>query len=172
MNVFFRLIILLVGLLGCQIVPAQQADNNIKVGFVNIRKLMVQAPQLEQIQKKLETEFETQNQAIIDLRHQLAQLSAKYDSENDKNTMLELQKEIGEKQRELAKKQQRLQDDFSVRRNEALGKLQTLIVAMVAKVSKEKQMDIVLNNTGVIYVSSRIDITPDVFKYLAEQTID
>ncbi len=151
---------------------AQQTDNDLKVGFVNIRKLMVQAPQLKHIQNKLEKEFESQNQEIITLRHKIAQLSAKYDSVADKNTMLDLQRQVGEKQRELAKKQQQLQDDFNVRRNQALGKLQTLIVSMVARVSKEKQMDIVLNNTGVIYVSSRIDITPDVFKYLSEQTID
>ncbi len=167
-----RAIILLIGLLGYQVAIAQQTDNNLKVGFVNIRKLMVQAPQLEQIQKNLEKEFESQNQAIIDLRRQIAKLSAEYDRYDKKNDIIKLQKQIGEKQRELAKKQQQLQDDYNVRRNEALGKLQTLIVSMVAKVSREKKMDIVLNNTGVIYVSSRIDITPDVFKYLAEQKID
>lgn len=167
----FYFFVLLCSLL-CQSALAQQTNTNLKVGFVNIRKLMVQAPQLAQIQKKLEKEFESQNQGIISLRHQIAQLSAQYDKESDKNKQLELQKQIGEKQRDLAQKQQRLQDDFNVRRNEALGKLQTLIVSMVAKVSREKQMDIVLNNTGVIYVSTRIDITPDVFKYLSEQVIE
>ncbi len=114
----------------------------------------------------------TKKSLIITLRHSIAKLSTKYDSVTDQNAMLDLQKQVGDKQRELAKKQQQLQDDFNVRRNQALGKLQTLIVSMVAKVSKEKELDIVLNNTGVIYVSSRIDITPDVFKYLSEQTVE
>ncbi|MBS9781538.1 MAG: OmpH family outer membrane protein [Gammaproteobacteria bacterium] len=172
MKRFCQFFVLIIGLLGSHIVVAQQTDNNLKVGFVNIRKLMVQAPQLEQIQNKLAKEFESKNQEIITLRHTIAKLSAKYDSVTDQNAMLDLQKQVGEKQRELAKKQQQLQDDFNVRRNQALGKLQTLIVSMVARVSKEKELDIVLNNTGVIYVSSRIDITPDVFKYLSEQTVE
>lgn len=172
MRRFCQFFVLIIGLLGSHFVVAQQADNNLKVGFVNIRKLMVQAPQLEQIQNKLAKEFESKNQEIITLRHTIAKLSTKYDSVTDQNAMLDLQKQVGDKQRELAKKQQQLQDDFNVRRNQALGKLQTLIVSMVAKVSKEKELDIVLNNTGVIYVSSRIDITPDVFKYLSEQTVE
>ncbi len=172
MKAVCRFFVLIIGLLGSHFVSAQQTDNNLKVGFVNIRKLMVQAPQLEQIQNKLEKEFEAKNQEIITLRHTIAKLSAKYDSIEDQNAMLDLQKQVGEKQRELAKQQQQLQDDFNVRRNQALGKLQTLIVSMVARVSKEKELDIVLNNTGVIYVSSRIDITPDVFKYLSEQTVE
>ncbi|MBS9777950.1 MAG: OmpH family outer membrane protein [Gammaproteobacteria bacterium] len=159
---------------GANLLPvfAQQVDANLKVGFVNIRKLMVQAPQLQQIQQKLEAEFEADNQSIIAIRKSISHLSLKYDKLRDKTSLLDLQKSIGEKQRQLAKQQKRLQDDYNVRRNEELGKLQTLIVKMVGKVSQEKKMDIVLNNTGVIYVSNRIDITPDVFKYLSEQKID
>lgn len=167
----FKWVALLLGLY-CQMAVAQTAEGSLKVGFVNIRKLLVQAPQLGQIQKKLEGEFEDKNQVIIKLRHQIAQLSSQYDQETEKTVMLEVQKQITEKQRELAKNQQRLQDEYNVRRNEELAKLQTLIVSMVAKVSKEKKMDIVLNNTGVIYVSGRIDITPTVFKYLSEQVLE
>lgn len=148
------------------------AGNDLKVGFVNIRKLMTQAPQLEQIQKQLADDFKEKNDKIIALRHKIAQLSAKYDENTDKTTLIALQNQITEQQRELAKQQQIMQDEYNVRRNEALGKLQTLIVRMVAKVSREKQMDIVLNNTGVIYVSSRIDITPDVFAHLSEESIE
>ncbi len=146
--------------------------DNLKIGFVNIRKLMAQAPQLKTIQENLAKEFEKENQAIISLRSEIAKLSAQYDEKADKNRQITLQKAINDKQREVAQLQQRLQDAYSLSRNEALGKLQTLIVSMVAKVSQERQLDIVLNNTGVIYVSSRIDITPAVFAYLAEQTID
>ncbi len=146
--------------------------DNLKIGFVNIRKLMAQAPQLKTIQENLAKEFEKENQAIISLRSEIAKLSAQYDEKADKNRQTTLQKAINDKQREVAQLQQRLQDAYSLSRNEALGKLQTLIVSMVAKVSQERQLDIVLNNTGVIYVSSRIDITPAVFAYLAEQTID
>lgn len=144
----------------------------LKVGFVNIRKLMEQAPQLQQIQDNLESLFAEENRAIIALRNDIARLSAQYNAKADKATVKALQNQIDSKQREMAKRQKQLRDAYSLRRNEALGELQTLIVNMVASVSKEKHLDIVLNNTGVIYVNNRIDITPAVFKKLSEQQID
>ncbi len=65
MRRFCQFFVLIIGLLSSYFVVAQQTDNNLKVGFVNIRKLMVQAPQLEQIQNKLAKEFESKNQEII-----------------------------------------------------------------------------------------------------------
>lgn len=165
-------VILLLLLISGYSVAQTVKSSNLNVGFVNIRKLMTQAPQLSQIQQKLASEFDKENQAIIALRTDIAKLSANYDENKSEEALVDLQKNISEKQQELERLQQLLQDEYNVRRNAALGKLQTLIVRMVAKVSQEKQLDLVLNNTGVIYVSSRIDITPDVFKYLSEQTID
>ncbi len=147
----------------------------VKIGFVNIRKLMAQAPQIEQIQQNLAKEFDSERQTIIALRNDIAELSNRYDESLNtlsEQAQAELQKSIDEKQLELSKQQQRMQGAYNLRRNEALAKLQTLIVSMVAKVSEEKKLDIVLNNTGVIYVNSRIDITADVLNYLSEQTID
>lgn len=152
---------------------AQTAEtSNLKVGFVNIRELMAQAPQRQQIRQKLASEFEKENQSIIALREQIAKLGTQYDDNLSKAALIQLQRDIADKQQDLETQQKQLQDEYNVRRNEALGQLQTLIVRMVAKVSKEKKLDMVLNNTGVIYVSSRIDITPDVLKYLSERTID
>lgn len=155
--------------------PSIAQDNQtggLKVGFVNIRQLMANAPQIEQIQSKLAAEFEGKKQSIITLRNEVAQLNADYDRQTNKEKQLALQKQIDDKQLALSKLQQFMQDEFNLRRNEALGKVQTLIVKMVAKVSEEKQLDIVLNNTGVVYINQRIDITPDVFNYLSEQKID
>ncbi len=156
---------------------AQNSDHAdaVKIGFVNIRKLMAQAPQIEQIQQNLAKEFDSERQTIIALRNDIAELSNRYDQSLNtlsEQAQAELQKSIDEKQLELSKQQQRMQGAYNLRRNEALAKLQTLIVNMVAKVSEEKKLDIVLNNTGVIYVNSRIDITADVLNYLSEQTID
>lgn len=142
----------------------------VRVGFVNIRKLITQAPQVDEIRQSLAKEFEEENQQIITLRRELTRLNLAYDSESSEQALSKLQVDIGNKQLELTKLQQNLQDTYSLRRNEELGKLQTLIVRMVAEVSKEKSLDIVLNNTGVIYIDSRVDITPTVFERLSKQS--
>lgn len=158
---------------------ANDGQGAIKMGYVNIRKVMAQAPQIKQIQKKLSDAFEAERQAIFKLRNEIARLSNGYDktaatnqTAENQDTLQALQEDIDEKQLQLAKLQQSLQNAYNLRRNESLAELQTLIVNTVAKVAKEKRLDIVLNNTGVIYVNSRIDISPDVLKYLAEQPLD
>ncbi len=145
-------------------------QDSLKVGFVNVRQLMARAPQLEQIQKDLATEFEKENQQIITLRNEIAKLSLRYDQKSEEG-LVALQKTISAKQKEILRLQQSLQDAYNLKRNELLAKLQTLIVRMIAKVSQEKQLDLVLNNTGVVYVSGRIDITPAVFSYLEVEQI-
>ncbi len=166
-------------ILTCSFVYAEEQVSQHNTGYVNIRKILATAPQIEQIQKKLANEFEGERQSIIALRSEIATLNNNYDElvarQSDGNTKKELQqlqKLIDSKQLSLIKKQQLMQDDFNTRRNEELAKLQTLVVHMVAKVAKAKGLEMVLNNTGVIYVNSRIDITPEVFKYLAEHNIE
>lgn len=174
---WFRALLLGLLVLGAPNAGAQQVGGaqSVKMGFVNIRQIMAQAPQIQQIQQTLSREFEADRQAIIELRNQIATLSNQYDESVatlSEPEQAALQKSIDDKQLALSRDQQRMQDAYNLRRNEALAKLQTLIVNMVAKVSKEKQLDIVLNNTGVVYVNSRIDITPDVLQNLSGQTID
>lgn len=148
----------------------QQTDlGSVKVGFVNIRQLITQAPQVEHIRKTLAIEFDDENQQILTLRRELVKLNLAYDNEYSEEKLSQLQTEIGNKQVALSKLQQSLQDAYSLRRNQELGKLQTLIVSKVVEVSKEKSLDIVLNNTGVVYINNRVDITPVVFSRLAEQ---
>ncbi len=149
----------------------QVSGDDIRVGFVNVRQLMARAPQIEQIQKDLAVEFEAENQHIIALRNEIAKLSLRYDDKDSQENLAELQKKIDDKQKELLRLQQRLKDAYNLKRNELLAKLQTLIVRMIAKVSQEKQLDLVLNNTGVVYISGRIDITPAVFSYLKVEQI-
>lgn len=178
---YFLCLLLLLPVLSSNIVMAEEksADNfanNLKIGYVNIRKILSQAPQLNQIQQNLSDEFEPNRKAIIALRNEITHLTNNYDrisnnATKDK-TLATIQKQLNEKQQKLNQLQQQLHDDYSLRRNEALGKLQTLIVNTVARVSKEKQLDIVFNNTGVIYMNSRVDITPDVLKSLSEQPLD
>ncbi len=155
-----------------------KVSNEVKIGYVNIRKIMAQAPQIAQIQEKLSKEFEAQRKAIIALRNEVASLSNAYDqalankTDEEQPELQSLRKAIDDKQLALSKSQQRTQDAYNLRRNEALANLQRLVVNTVAEVSKEKHLDIVLNNTGVIYVNTRIDITPAVFQSLAEKSID
>ncbi len=179
--------LLLLSLMVSQLPMLTQAGNceafkDTRIGYVNYRKLRSSAPQIPQIREKLTREFEPQRKKIVALRKTISELLNQYDSAisesdkdpNDKNQQAinQLQKDIDEKQVELTKLQQRIQNEVTSRRNEEMTKLQNLIIHLVAKVAKEKQLVYVQNETAVIYVNSCIDISPDVFNYLSEQGVE
>lgn len=149
-------------------VAAQQSDINI--GFVNIRRIMNEAPQLEEISNKLSSSFADEHQRIATLEAELAKLGVEYNQTTSNDDAIAVQKKISATQREINQIKDTLNDEFSLRRNEEISAFQQLIVQTVAEISKEKQLDLVLNNTGVVYVNARVDITNDVLDRLKQVT--
>jgi|GEM_PF-4574271 len=153
-------------------------ENKFQIGYVDVRKVMANAPQIEQIHQHLSERFRQQRQMIIKLRNEVAHLGAEYDKhvagevQNRSRGQVQLLQQLDDKQTQLDKLQKQVQKDYNLQRNQSLEKLQSLIVQMVAKVAKEEHLDMVLNDTVVIYVSSRIDITQKVMTYLSEQSLD
>ncbi len=145
---------------------AQQSDVNI--GFVNIRRIMNEAPQLEEISSKLSSSFADEHQRIAELEAALSKLGIRYNQTTSNDDAIAIQKEISTTQREINQIKDTLNDEFSLRRNEEISAFQQLIVQAVAEISKEKQLDLVLNNTGVVYVNARVDITNEVLDRLKQ----
>lgn len=145
---------------------AQQSDINI--GFVNIRRIMNEAPQLEEISNRLSGSFADEHKRIAELEEELSKLGAEYNQTTSNDDAIAVQKKISSTQREINQIKDTLNDEFSLRRNEEISAFQQLIVQTVAEISKEKQLDLVLNNTGVVYVNARVDITNDVLNRLKQ----
>jgi outer membrane protein len=70
------------------------------------------------------------------------------------------------KKRDAKRAQQEFSEDFNVRRNEELGKLQSKIVEVIRSIAKEQNFDLLLTD-GVIYASEQIDVTAQVQQKLA-----
>ncbi|MDP3931047.1 MAG: OmpH family outer membrane protein, partial [Methylococcaceae bacterium] len=77
-----------------------------------------------------------------------------------------LERDISNKARDAKRAQQEFSEDFNVRRNEELGKLQRRIVEAIRGIAKEQGYDLLLTD-GVIYSNEEIDITEQVQKKLA-----
>lgn len=162
----FLSILLIVLLSGAE---AQQSD--IKIGFVNVRRIMNEAPQLEEISSKLSGSFAEEHQRIAELERQLTQLGVEYNQTTSSDDAIEVQKKISAVQREINQIKDTLNDEFSLKRNEEISAFQQLIVQTVAEISQEKKLDLVLNNTGVVYVNTRVDITNDVLERLKQVSL-
>ncbi|SVB84447.1 uncharacterized protein METZ01_LOCUS237301 [marine metagenome] len=147
------------GLLLAGVAPISHGD--IKIGFVDPVALIQNAPQSEAALKKLEKEFSPRNDDILELQDRMATLEL----DLEKNVLIwgevEIQstkREIDALKRRMKRTQEEAQEDYNLRRNEELARIQGLIREVVVTIAKNEGYDLILE-TGVVYVSPKINLT-------------
>ncbi len=137
-----------------------------KIGFVNMVELMEKSPQAEVARKGLEEEFSSRDKKLTAVRDQVLKLEEEL--KNDGPIMsdtkrAELEKKILNSKREYNRQQDELREDFNIRRNEELGKLQKKVHEIIVIVAKAESYDLVVTQP-VLYASERIDLTARVLQ--------
>ena len=140
----------------------QAAD--LKIGFVNVARLLEKAPQAEQAKKELEREFSPRDKKLVAEQKEIKQMEEKLakdsavmsESERDK-----LDKDILNRKREAKRSQDEFREDFNLRRNEELTQLQKEIFEAIQSLAKEQGYDLLLTD-GVVYANDKIDVTSQV----------
>jgi outer membrane protein len=142
---------------------------DLKVGFVNIPAVLEKAPQAEKAKKRLEKEFSPRDKQLVAQQKEIQNLEEKM--ARDSSVMGEserrnLEKDILNKKRDAKRAQQEFSEDFNLRRNDELGKLQRRIVEAIREIAKDQNFDLLLTD-GVIYASEQIDVTSQVQEKLS-----
>ena len=150
----------LVGLL----MLSQLAQAEIKIGVVNIPLLMANAPQAAEAKTRLEKEFSPKDKQLVAQQKKIKSLEEQL--ARDGMTMTEtkkrdLEREIIAIRRDAQRAQQEFKEDFSIRRNEELGKMQNRIIEAVKALAEEGDYDLLLTE-GVIHASYKVDVTEKV----------
>lgn len=143
----------------------------LKVGYVQVDKILQEAPQTSESGKKLEREFSPRSQELDRMAKQIKDLEAALDK--DGLTMSEAERRNKERdvqniKIEFQRKQRELREDINLRKNEELGALQDRVNKAVQTVSEAEGYDLVVYS-GVAYASKKIDITDKVLKALGKK---
>ena len=77
-----------------------------------------------------------------------------------------LEKDIIAKKRDAKRSQQEFKEDFNMRRNEELTKLQRRIMEAIKALAKDEKFDLLLTD-GVIFASQQVDVTNQVQEKLS-----
>ena len=142
----------------------------LKIGFVNMVEIMEKSPQAEAARKALEKEFSNRDKKLTAVRDEILKLEETLKKDAaimSEKRRAELEKEIQNKKREYNRQQDELREDFNIRRNEELGKLQKYVHEVVLEVSKSENYDLVVTQP-VVFASSRIDMTQRVLQKMQE----
>jgi outer membrane protein len=143
----------------------------LKVGYVQVDKILQEAPQTAESGKKLEREFSPRSQELDRMAKQIKELETALDK--DGLTIAEAERRNKERdvqniKIEFQRKQRELREDINLRKNEELGSLQDRINKAVQSVAKAESYDLVMYS-GVAYAADKIDITDKVLKLLGKK---
>lgn len=142
-----------------------------RIGAVNAVRILEQSPQAERLRAEIEREFSPRDRQLVDDQKKLKEMEDRM--ERDAAIMSEaerqeLEREIINLRRELKRNQDQFREDLSYRRNEELSRIQKEIVQAIQTVAKQNNYDLVLSE-GVIFASTRIDITDLVIEHLKKK---
>lgn len=143
----------------------------LKIGYVQVDKILQDAPQTAESGKKLEREFTARTQELERLQKQIKDIETALDK--DSLTMSEADRKNKERDAsnlkiDFQRKQRELREDVNLRKNEELGTLQEKINKAVTAVSEAEGYDLVVYG-GVAYANKKIDITDKVLKSLGKK---
>jgi len=161
-------IVLFLGLL----LTANASFAELKIGFVNIPAVLEKAPQAEKAKKRLEQEFSARDQKLVAQQKEIENTEAKIAKDASvmgKSEQIKLKNDLSNRVRDAKRAQQEFSEDFNVRRNEELGKLQNTVVEVIRGIAKDQSFDLMLTD-GVIYASDQIDVTTQVQQKLSAQS--
>ena len=142
---------------------AQAADTvdpaDLRIGFVNFRRIMAAAPQRDEVNERLEREFGVERDALLQAQSELRDMERRLETIRHGDAYNELERHVSRRDSDY-------RDNINVRRNEEMAKLQKMIGDEILSHAKEAGYDIILNDIGVFYVSERADLSPLIIKRL------
>jgi outer membrane protein len=157
--------------LSALVFSAQTNAADLKIGYVQVDKILQEAPQTAESSKKLEKEFAPRSQELERMQKQIKDIETALDK--DALTMSETDRKNKERDAsnlkiDFQRKQRELREDINLRKNEELAALQDRINKAVTSVSEAEGYDLVVYG-GVAYANKKIDITDKVLKSLGKK---
>ncbi len=160
---------LLAGSLAMSVFGASAAE--VKIGYVQVDKILQEAPQTSESGKKLEREFSPRTKELETMQKQIRDREAALDKEAltlSETARRDREREISNLKIEFQRKQRELREDINLRKNEELSVLQDRINKAVTSVAEAEGFDLVIYS-GVAYASKKVDITDKVLKSLGKK---
>jgi outer membrane protein len=153
----------LVGLLLAVGVSAQEA----KIGYVSLDRIIRDSAPAKAAAQKLESEFSKRDKELQDLGAKLKGAVDKFEkeapvmAEGDRSRR---QRELGELDRDLQRRQREFREDLNQRRNEELQVVLERAQRIVRQIAEQEKFDLVVQEA--VFFSGRVDITEKVLRAL------
>lgn len=153
----------LLALIGSPVLAAE-----LKIGVVNVPRLVKEAPQSVAAGKRMEKEFAERQRAVMEMQRNAQEMEDKLARDGAILTAQERQskeKELVAMKRELKNRQEEYRDDFEQRNREENERIQRTIIQAIDEMVKSDSYDLILGD-GVIHSSKSLDVTDKLMERL------
>ncbi len=138
----------------------------LRIGYVDMKQVLDNAPQVVAGRIKLDQEFRSRNDAIeIDeiradsMEQRLAQ------GDVAEETRIQMERDLREMRRNISRRKEDLRDELSFRRTEEIQRLEEQINVAVQEIARRNGYDLIVSSP-VIYASPALDITDLILEQL------
>ena len=141
------------------VVASPAMAQQLRVGYVDMKQVLDNAPQVLAGREKLDLEFRPRNETIEFQERQVQSMEDRLemgDLTADARTRLE--RELREMRRNVNRQKEDLRDELSFRRTEEVQKLEDQINQAVEQIARDSGYDLILSSP-VIYADPSLDIT-------------
>lgn len=140
--------------------PAPPTTQELKIGVVNLDRVMRDSQPARAAQARLEAEFGRRERELTEVATRLRTASERLErdaptlSETDRNRR---QRELVEQDREFQRKRREFQEDLAQRRNEEFAQVLERANRVVRQIFEQERYDLILQE--VVFAGPRVDIT-------------
>ena len=141
--------------------PSAEAQA-LKIGFVNVGKLLEESPQAKAAQASLEAEFMPRQRDVAAQQKSLQEKSDKLQKEAavmSEADRVRTEREVRDLELNVNRRFKELQEDLNLRRNEEVGKMQRALLQEVQGYAKANGYQLIVSD-GVLFAADGVDITP------------
>ena len=136
-------------------VTAQQ----LRVGYVDMKQVLDNAPQVLAGREKLDLEFRPRNETIEFQERQVQDMDDRLQmGDLGEDARIRLDRELREMRRNVNRQKEDLRDELSFRRTEEVQRLEDQINQAVQEIARNNGYDLILSSP-VVYADPSLDIT-------------
>jgi outer membrane protein len=158
-----RKFLLAVGLAACLGGPVFAQD--LKIGYVNLDRVLRDASPAKAAHAKLETEFLRRDKELVDAEARLKTVNDRFEKDApalSESERLRRQRELLEQGRELQRKRREAQEYMNQRKNEELASLIDRANVVVRQIFEQEKYDLIVQEA--VFASPKVDITDKVIR--------
>jgi len=152
-------------LLGLAFLASAEAQQ-LRIGYVDMKQVLDNAPQVLAGRARLDQEFRARNDAIEMDEMRAAALEARLQQGDlPAESRIQTERDIRDLRRNITRRKEDLRDELSFRRTEEVQSLEAQINVAVQEIAERNGFDLIVSSP-VVYASPELDITDLILEQL------